>query len=128
MPMPGKHWNADNIARLPVVADAVDDAVSVARQPVNHRLDSVAMTKRFPDLLALLAAGRQLVDPEPVRAVVEAKPRIDDVDRAETTVQFAQQLLVLFARDMNRRFAAANLLVLPESDLFHVQFLMGVIV
>jgi hypothetical protein len=88
----------------------------------------MSVTERFPDLLALFAAGRQLVDPEPVRAVVEAKARIDDVDWAEPAIQFAQQLLVLLARDMDRRFAATNLLVLPEPDLLHIQFLMGIIV
>src|SRR5947207_888114 len=86
------------------------------------------MAKRLPDLFALFPAGRQLVDPEPMGTVVEAEPGIDDVDRAESAVELAQRFFIVLAWDMNRSFAPPDLLVLPEPNLFHVEFLMGVIV
>src|SRR5438105_208428 len=86
------------------------------------------MAERLPDLFALFPAGRKLVDPEPMGPVIEAEPRIHDVDWAEAAVELAQRFLIMLARDINRSLAATNLLVLPESNLLHVEFLMSIIV
>ena len=114
MTVPGEHRHTEEIARPPIVPRAIDDAVSVAFEKINDRLNSVTVPKS-PPVLALLGVRRDNVIPQTVRVVVGAEPRVDDVDM----LVFTQLLLNLAPFEKHLLFFATSLLILCETHAVH---------
>src|SRR5712692_5518223 len=112
--MPGENRNADEIPRLPIVADAVDDAVAMAFEYIDDGLDGVAMAHGLP--LVFRFARRKAVDPEANDPGVETDARID---QQHPVVAHELAVDLLFG-DVNRRFLAPLELLFGELHHLHV--------
>ena len=112
--MPGKHRHADEISRRPVVASPVDDAVTVTLQNMDDRLYRVAMAQSLP-AHSLFFAGRDTVNPETKRAVIEAQPRIDQV-KMRMVFKLRANFLSF---DLHRRLEPPLRFLFGEADRFH---------
>src|SRR6266508_2260784 len=114
MAMPGKHRHADEIPRRPVVAHAVDDAVTITLQNMDDRFHRVAMAQSLP-AHSLFFARRDTVDPETKSSVIETQARIDEI-KVRVVLKLGADLLGL---DLHGRLQPALHLFLGEANRFH---------
>src|SRR5688500_12107980 len=114
MAMPGKHGHADEIPRCPVVAHAVDDAMTVTLQNMDDRLHRVAMAQSLP-AHSLFFARRDTIDPETKSSVIETQARIDEI-KMRVVLKLRANLLGF---DLHGRLQPPLHLFFGEADRFH---------
>src|SRR5215831_2779175 len=117
MPMPGEHRHAEQIARSPIVAHAVDDAVAPALEEIDDRFHGVPVSEGAP-ILPLLGVRRNYVVPQPMGMIVGAQARINDVN----VLVLAQLLFDLRPFEQHLLLFATALLLLCKTHAVHAQF------